>query len=252
MAVTQASWFQGECRMPFVDKTLHCLDCGKEFVFTAGDAQLWVVAGVLHNHRRIRYGSLRLSSRHGVQGGHGKIDQRRTRPERHGDVFAGAPRLSHNAQAAQASIRREHRLPSAEDGLTHPIIRRRHLTGSPRWLDRADEKVGVCEAGMHLRARRVCDLKPHPHRGCEERCQIDLKSPRGCALAERQRRIGEIRVHPEHPRSDDAGEGLSADGRMGRRRQRRAAGPRCAAGGEKQRGESGQCDDERRVAWLRR
>ena len=25
--------------MPFVDKTLHCLDCGKEFVFTAGEQE---------------------------------------------------------------------------------------------------------------------------------------------------------------------------------------------------------------------
>lgn len=31
--------------MPFVDKTQHCLDCGKEFVFTAGEQELYAMKG---------------------------------------------------------------------------------------------------------------------------------------------------------------------------------------------------------------
>ena len=32
--------------MPFVDKTLHCLDCGKEFVFTASEQELSAKKGL--------------------------------------------------------------------------------------------------------------------------------------------------------------------------------------------------------------
>lgn len=31
--------------MPFVDKTLHCLDCGREFVFTAGEQEFYAMKG---------------------------------------------------------------------------------------------------------------------------------------------------------------------------------------------------------------
>jgi hypothetical protein len=31
--------------MPFVDKTLHCLDCGKEFVFTTGEQEFYAMKG---------------------------------------------------------------------------------------------------------------------------------------------------------------------------------------------------------------
>ncbi len=31
--------------MPFVDKALHCLDCGKEFVFTAGEQEIYAKKG---------------------------------------------------------------------------------------------------------------------------------------------------------------------------------------------------------------
>ncbi len=31
--------------MPFVDKALHCLDCGKEFVFTAGEQEFYAKKG---------------------------------------------------------------------------------------------------------------------------------------------------------------------------------------------------------------
>ena len=36
----------GERAMPFVDKTLHCLDCGKEFVFTAQEQDLYARKGL--------------------------------------------------------------------------------------------------------------------------------------------------------------------------------------------------------------
>lgn len=32
--------------MPFVDKTLHCLDCGREFVFTAREQELYTMKGL--------------------------------------------------------------------------------------------------------------------------------------------------------------------------------------------------------------
>jgi len=31
--------------MPFVDKSLHCLDCGREFVFTASEQELYAQKG---------------------------------------------------------------------------------------------------------------------------------------------------------------------------------------------------------------
>lgn len=32
--------------MAFVDKTLHCLDCGREFVFTAGEQEFYAKNGL--------------------------------------------------------------------------------------------------------------------------------------------------------------------------------------------------------------
>ena len=31
--------------MPFVDKTLRCLDCGKEFVFSSGEQEFYATKG---------------------------------------------------------------------------------------------------------------------------------------------------------------------------------------------------------------
>jgi hypothetical protein len=31
--------------MPYVDKTLHCIDCGKEFAFTAGEQEFYAMKG---------------------------------------------------------------------------------------------------------------------------------------------------------------------------------------------------------------
>jgi len=31
--------------MPFVDKPLHCLDCGKEFIFTTSEQELYAKKG---------------------------------------------------------------------------------------------------------------------------------------------------------------------------------------------------------------
>lgn len=69
MAVTQASWFQGECRMPFVDKTLHCLDCGKEFVFTAGEQEFYAKKGFTNEPLRCKdCRDARKRSREGTTG----------------------------------------------------------------------------------------------------------------------------------------------------------------------------------------
>jgi hypothetical protein len=32
--------------MPYVDKTLHCLDCGREFVLTAGEQEFYAMKGL--------------------------------------------------------------------------------------------------------------------------------------------------------------------------------------------------------------
>jgi hypothetical protein len=41
--------------MPFVDKTLHCLDCGKEFVFTAGEQELYAMKGLTSEPTRCKH-----------------------------------------------------------------------------------------------------------------------------------------------------------------------------------------------------
>jgi putative zinc ribbon protein len=38
--------------MPFVDKTLHCLDCGKEFVFTAAEQEFYAKRGLTNDPPR--------------------------------------------------------------------------------------------------------------------------------------------------------------------------------------------------------
>ncbi|HTD47537.1 MAG TPA: zinc-ribbon domain-containing protein, partial [bacterium] len=40
--------------MPFVDKTLHCLDCGKEFVFTAGEQEFYQKKGFTNEPLRCK------------------------------------------------------------------------------------------------------------------------------------------------------------------------------------------------------
>ena len=42
-------------RMPFVDKTLHCLDCGKEFVFAAGEQEVYVMKGWTNEPGRCKH-----------------------------------------------------------------------------------------------------------------------------------------------------------------------------------------------------
>ena len=43
------------CRMPFVDKTLHCLDCGKEFVFTADEQEFYAMKGWTNEPTRCKH-----------------------------------------------------------------------------------------------------------------------------------------------------------------------------------------------------
>jgi CxxC-x17-CxxC domain-containing protein len=40
--------------MAFVDKTLHCLDCGKEFVFTAGEQEFYAKKGFTNEPLRCK------------------------------------------------------------------------------------------------------------------------------------------------------------------------------------------------------
>ncbi len=40
--------------MPFVDKTLHCHDCGKEFVFTAGEQEFYSKKGFANEPSRCK------------------------------------------------------------------------------------------------------------------------------------------------------------------------------------------------------
>ncbi len=40
--------------MPFVDKTLHCVDCGKEFVFTAGEQEFYTRKGFANEPLRCK------------------------------------------------------------------------------------------------------------------------------------------------------------------------------------------------------
>jgi CxxC-x17-CxxC domain-containing protein len=66
---TGPSWSQGECRMPFVDKTLHCLDCGKEFVFTAGEQEFYAKKGFTNEPLRCKdCRDARKRSREGATG----------------------------------------------------------------------------------------------------------------------------------------------------------------------------------------
>ncbi len=40
--------------MPFVDKTLHCLDCGKEFVFSANEQEVYAKKGLTNEPVRCK------------------------------------------------------------------------------------------------------------------------------------------------------------------------------------------------------
>jgi hypothetical protein len=40
--------------MPFVDKTLHCLDCGKEFVFSAHEQEFYASKGLTNEPLRCK------------------------------------------------------------------------------------------------------------------------------------------------------------------------------------------------------
>jgi len=40
--------------MPFVDKTLHCVDCGKEFVFTSGEQEFYAKKGFTNEPQRCK------------------------------------------------------------------------------------------------------------------------------------------------------------------------------------------------------
>jgi hypothetical protein len=44
----------GERGMPFVDKTLHCLDCGKEFVLTADEQEFYAKKGLTNEPLRCK------------------------------------------------------------------------------------------------------------------------------------------------------------------------------------------------------
>jgi CxxC-x17-CxxC domain-containing protein len=44
----------GETAMPFVDKSLHCLDCGKEFIFTAGEQEFYAKKGFTNEPLRCK------------------------------------------------------------------------------------------------------------------------------------------------------------------------------------------------------
>src|SRR5437588_9709709 len=55
--------------MPFVDKTLHCLDCGKEFVFTAGEQEFYQKKGFTNEPLRCKdCRDARKRSREGTPG----------------------------------------------------------------------------------------------------------------------------------------------------------------------------------------
>ena len=41
--------------MPFVDKSLHCLDCGREFVFTADDQESYAKKGWTNEPTRCKH-----------------------------------------------------------------------------------------------------------------------------------------------------------------------------------------------------
>jgi CxxC-x17-CxxC domain-containing protein len=54
----------------FVDKLLTCRDCGKEFVFTAGEQQFYASKGLQHEPRRC--GDCRNNRRDGGNGAGGR------------------------------------------------------------------------------------------------------------------------------------------------------------------------------------
>jgi len=55
--------------MPFVDKALHCLDCGKEFVFTAGEQEFYAKKGFTNEPLRCKdCRDARKRSREGATG----------------------------------------------------------------------------------------------------------------------------------------------------------------------------------------
>ncbi len=55
--------------MPFVDKTLHCLDCGKEFVFTGGEQEFYAKKGFTNEPLRFKdCRDARKRSREGTAG----------------------------------------------------------------------------------------------------------------------------------------------------------------------------------------